>query len=109
MENLVFTEMVKRGNEPNREIFYYKTRNDREVDFVIKKGTEVVELIQVAYEINNYDTEQREVKALLEASQELNISNLTILTWNEEREVKKDSKVIKFQPLWKWLLSSIQQ
>ena len=109
MENLVFTEMGKRGNEPNREIFYYKTRNDREVDFVIKKGTEVVELIQVAYEINNYDTEQREVKALLEASQELNISNLTILTWNEEREVKKDSKVIKFQPLWKWLLSSIQQ
>jgi predicted AAA+ superfamily ATPase len=37
MENLVFTELVKRGNESNREIFYYRTRNDREVDFAVKK------------------------------------------------------------------------
>lgn len=105
MENLVFTEIVKRGNESNREVFYYKTRNDREIDFVIKKGIEVVELIQVAYEANNHDVEQREVKALLEASRELNISNLTILTWNEEREVEKNGKVIKVKPLWKWLLN----
>lgn len=108
MENLVFTEIVKRGNESNREVFYYKTRNDREIDFVVKKGSEIVELIQVAYEVNNHDVEQREVKALIEASQELNISNLTILTWNEEREVEKDGKTVKFKPLWKWLLNNTQ-
>ncbi len=105
MENLVFTEIVKRGNESNREVFYYKTRNDREVDFVVKKGIEVVELIQVSYEVSNYDVEEREVKALLEASQELNVSNLTIITWNEDRDVEKNGKTIKFKPLWKWLLA----
>ena len=104
MENLVFTELVKRGVKPNRELFYYKTRNGREVDFVLKKGTEIVELIQVAYEINNPDVEQREVKALMETSQELNISNLTVLTWDDEREVEKNGKTVKFKPLWKWLL-----
>ena len=31
MENLVFIELVKRGSQPNRELFYYKTRNDREI------------------------------------------------------------------------------
>lgn len=51
MENLVFTELVKQGVKPNMELFYYKTRNDREVDFVVKKDTVVQELIQVCYEV----------------------------------------------------------
>ena len=104
MENLVFTELVKRGAKPNRDLFYYKTRNNREVDFVVKKGIEVTELIQVCYESINSDVEQREIKALAEASQELNVPTLTVLTWDEDREMEKDEKTIKFKPLWKWLL-----
>ncbi|MEK7213610.1 MAG: DUF4143 domain-containing protein, partial [Patescibacteria group bacterium] len=104
MENLVFTELVKRGMKPNRELFYYKTRNDREVDFVLKKGIEVTELVQVCYEAINSDVEQRETKALLEASGELKVEKLTILTWDEKREIKKDDKVIQLIPLWEWLL-----
>ena len=104
MENLVFTELVKKGNEPNREVFYYKTRNDREIDFVIKNGHEVVELIQVTYDVTNPDVEEREVKALVEAGQELNVNKLTILTWNEKREVKKGEVTIVFRPLYEWLL-----
>ena len=104
MENLVFTELVKRGIKPNRELFYYKTRNDREVDFVIKKGTEIDELIQVCYETVNSDVEQRETKALLEAAQELKVKKLTILTWDEKREITKDGVTIQLKPLWEWLL-----
>ena len=106
MENLVFTELVKRGVKPNREIFYYKTRNDREVDFVVKKGTEVTELIQVCYDLTNHDDEQRETKALFEASEELKVKKLTVLTRDEKREVKKDGSVIQFKPLWEWLLEN---
>ncbi|MEK7596829.1 MAG: ATP-binding protein [Patescibacteria group bacterium] len=104
MENLVFTELVKRGVKPNWELFYYKTRNDREVDFVLKKGTEVTELVQVCYEAINSDVEQRETKALLEASGELKVEKLTVLTWDEKREIKKDGKIIQLIPLWEWLL-----
>jgi len=104
MENLVFTELVKRGLKPNLELFYYKTRNDREVDFVVKKGHMVTELIQVCYESVNSDVEQRETKALSEASSELNVKKLTVLTWDEKREVKKDGMTIQFRPLWEWLL-----
>ncbi|MEK7173992.1 MAG: DUF4143 domain-containing protein, partial [Patescibacteria group bacterium] len=96
MENLVFTELVKRGVKPNRELFYYKTRNDREVDFVVKKGIEVVELIQVCYESINSEVEQRETKALVEASNELKVKKLTVLTWDEKREVEKDNLTIQF-------------
>ena len=104
MENLVFTELVKRGVKPSRELFYYKTRNDREIDFVVKKGTEVTELIQVCYESINPDVEQRETKALVEASGELNVKKLTVLTWDEKREVEKDGLAIQFKPFWEWLL-----
>ena len=119
MENLVFTELVKRGVKPNRELFYYKTRNDREVDFVVKKGHLVTELIQVCYESINSDVEQRETKALSEASGELapldtKLSNgvkspkLTVLTWDEKREVEKDNMTIRFRPLWEWLLEKAE-
>ena len=108
MENLVFTELVKKGNQPGRELFYYKTRNDREIDFVLKKGYQVMELIQVCYDITDADVEQREVKALIEAGKELNVSKLTVLTWNEKRTVEKDGMTIKFRPLWEWLLDKTE-
>jgi predicted AAA+ superfamily ATPase len=104
MENLVFTELVKKGNQPGRELFYYKTRNDREIDFVLKNGYQVVELIQVCYDIKNPDVEEREVKALVEAGRELNVTGLTVLTWNEKRFVEKDGMTIHVKPLWEWLL-----
>lgn len=103
MENLVFTELVKRDLEPNRDFFYYKTRNNREIDFVIKRGTEVEELVQVVYEVN-FDTEQREIKALVEASHELHVKKLTVLTWDEKKQVEKGDVMINFIPLWEWLL-----
>jgi hypothetical protein len=107
MENLVFIELVKRGVKPNRDLFYYKTRNDREIDFVVKNGIDVVELIQVCYESINSDVEQREIKALLEAGGELKVKKLTVLTWDEKRVVEKDGMTIHFKPLWEWLLEEI--
>lgn len=109
MENLVFTELVKKGVKPSSELFYYKTRNDREVDFVVKKGLVIMELIQVCYEAINPDVEQREIKALVEAGKELSASGgkipkLTVLTWDEKRTIENSGMTIQFKPLWAWLI-----
>jgi hypothetical protein len=104
LENLVFMELIHQGFEPHRHLFYYKTRNDREIDFVLKRGTDVEALIQVAYAFDHPDVEQREIKALVEAAQELKVSKLTILTWNQEKIIHQGGYSIEVLPFWKKFL-----
>jgi predicted AAA+ superfamily ATPase len=103
MENIVFIELVQRGYKPNNNIFYYKTKNYREVDFVIKDGLKIKKLMQVTYKID-FDSKEREIKSLLEASDELKCGDLIVINRDIEKEEKLGNKIIRFIPLWKWLL-----
>lgn len=73
---------------------------NREVDFVLKDGLNVEQLIQATYASSEEDIRDREVKALDKAGKELNCDNLTCITWDYEDEWED----IGFTPLWKWLL-----
>jgi len=42
----------------------YKTKNNREVDFLLKKGIEIEQLIRVCYRIDEIKTKDRECRAL---------------------------------------------
>ncbi|MEO0115885.1 MAG: ATP-binding protein [candidate division WOR-3 bacterium] len=106
MENLVLVELLKKDYKPNENVFYYKTRNQKEVDFVLKDNLEIKTLIQVLYQTDDLTVEKRELKALVEASQELNCEDLLVITWDKEGETMIKKKKIKFIPLWKWLSSS---
>ncbi len=80
MENAVFLALVRRGFRPNTELFYYQTRNGKEVDFVIKKGLEINQLIQVCYDLSDPKTHKRELSALEEAGEELKCQNKKTIT-----------------------------
>jgi len=104
MENIVFLELVRYKNINSLiDTFYLKFR-DGEVDFIIKEGLNVKQLIQVTYASGRDEIEKREIKALLKASKLLNCKDLLAITWDYEGEEKWDGKKIKFAPLWKWLL-----
>jgi predicted AAA+ superfamily ATPase len=105
MENLVFVEIMRRGYKLNKDVFFYKTRNNKEVDFILKKGINIEKLIQVCYKIEDLRTKERETKALIEASQDLDCDDLLVITWDVEDEKISQGKKIKFIPIWKWLLS----
>ena len=100
-ENLVFTEFLKRGYHTGQNIFYFKTKNGKEVDFVIKDGN-TFSLVQCAYRIDDPKTEKREVSALLEAAKELQADVLTIITMDMEKEIQKDGKIIRVVSLRNW-------
>jgi len=105
MENLVFNEILRKDYKLNQDVFYYKTRNDKEIDFVLRKTITIESLVQVCYNVDNPKTYKREIDALIEASEELNCDNLLIITWDNEKEENIKGKKIKFVPLWKWLLN----
>ena len=105
MENLVFVEILRRGYKPNKDVFFYKTKNNKEIDFLLKKGIKIEQLIQVCYRIEKIGTKERESRALIEASQDLDCNNLLVITWDIESEEIIGGKRIKFIPLWKWLLT----
>jgi predicted AAA+ superfamily ATPase len=89
-------------------MFYYRSRNDKEVDFVLRKGTHIEQLVQVCYDMSNANTEKREVDSLIECAEELNCSHLVIVTNNEERIIEKDGFRIDVVPVAKWSVSLTQ-
>ncbi|MEK7167068.1 MAG: ATP-binding protein [Patescibacteria group bacterium] len=103
-ENLVFLELKRNSFVFDFDIFYWKDGTGKEVDFVILEKRKVKKLIQVCYKMENEKTKNREINALLKASQELKCNDLSIITQDFEGEEKINGKKIKFIPLWKWLL-----
>lgn len=95
-ENLIFTELIKQGYVPNSYLFYYKTKNNYEIDFVLKDAHKVHQLVQVCYDISGKKVEEREIRSLIQASKELNCDNLLVITVNTDKVEKRDGRVIKF-------------
>lgn len=107
LENEVFVELLRQGYQVETSLFYYRSRNDREVDFVTRQGTHINQLIQVCYDMTSPKTEKREVSSLIECAGELKCNNLLIITNNEEREIHTDGFNIKVIPFIKYGLGNI--
>ncbi|MGC8948664.1 MAG: ATP-binding protein [Thermoprotei archaeon] len=106
IENLVAIELLRRRSYwfKNWDIYYWRDYQQHEVDFVIKEGLRIKQMIQVTYASDKDEIERRELRSLIKASEQLNCKNLLIITWDYEDNIELDSKKIKFTPLWKWLL-----
>ena len=99
LENQVFIELIRRGYNTDKTIFYYRSRNDKEVDFVLRNGTHIARLVQVCYDLGSPKTEKREVNALLECAGELNCENLMIVTNDEQRTIVQGGYKIDVVPI----------
>lgn len=94
LENQVFVELLRRGYIHGKTLFYYRASNDKEIDFVTRKGTKVEQLIQVCYDMTSEKTRRRELDALVEAAQELRCDNLLVITNRMQEEIYwKDHRI----------------
>lgn len=100
LENLVFVELVRRGYETGKTLFYYRSRNDKEIDFVTRTGNKVEQLIQVCYDLSSPKTVNREIDALIDCAEELHCDNLIIVTYNEHRIMEVRGFNIKVIPFY---------
>ena len=99
LENQVFIELLRRGYDVEKTMFYYRSRNDKEVDFVLRKETRIERLVQVCYDMSSPKTEKREVDSIIECAGELKCSNLVIVTNNDKRTIEKDGYRIEVVPI----------
>jgi len=106
MENVVMLELLKeKCLDQNIELYYWKDYQDKEVDFIIKNGKNIMELVQVTYASEKSDIHKREITSLEKASKLLKCKNKTIITWDYED--KEDE--VNFVPLWRWLVERPQK
>lgn len=103
-ENVVYINL-KRNLKNSNQIFYWKSKADHEVDFILKENEGITKLIQACYDISSPETKEREVKALLKCAKKLDVNDLNIITNDFENTEKSGEFEIKYIPLWKWLLS----
>ncbi len=99
-ENTVFTELKRRG----KKVYYWRDKNEREIDFVVKEGLKIREAIQVCYSIEGDGTREREVRGLLLGMDDLGLKEGLIVTEDYEGEEVFSGKKVRFVPLWKWIL-----
>lgn len=103
MENVVFLELERRRKVLS-SISYWKNPQKQEVDFVIKTGGKISQLIQVCKSLENADVNKREISAITKAAELLKCNNLLIITEDKYSTEEYAGKKIRFVPLWMWLL-----
>ncbi len=100
-ENLAFVELRRNG----ADLYYYKDKRGREIDFVVRDKRSVKEAIQVCFNVNNDEVLKREVSGLIYGLKELGLKKGLIITSGLEDRKRIRGYDIKFLPLWKWLLT----
>ncbi len=108
MENLVALELMRRRDytASGTEINYWQGTTGKEVDFLLRRGRDVLELIQVSYDVSDPITKKREVSALIDAAKELHCSNLKVITWDYGATEEERGKEIEYIPLQRFLMGS---
>ena len=103
LENIIFIELLRR----KQDIYYYKSKSDREIDFLVKEGKLIVELIQVSYSIEDEQTRKRELAAFKAAVNELSTNTpiqCTLLTMDKNEQIDLNGLTINIRNVIDWLL-----
>jgi predicted AAA+ superfamily ATPase len=106
-ENCVAALLHKKELEGYHKIYFWKNTQHQEVDFVVFKNRKVEQLIQVAWNINDPKTRERETRVLVKAAEELKCNDLVILTESRDDEEAIEwfgfKGQVKYKPLSKWM------
>ncbi|MDF1760957.1 MAG: ATP-binding protein [Coxiellaceae bacterium] len=74
LENQVYLDLRRQG----KKVFYYKTKDGYEIDFVTKDKNGSIDIVQVAWEMDDPKTAERERRALAQAEGELGVKGRII-------------------------------
>ena len=102
LETIVFLELQRRGYK----VYYYKTNNGWECDFLIEKDQKIEALIQVTLSLKEEKTKKRELRAFSKTIEELNLENVNCMVISEDTSKLEvyDGVEIEIINVIEWLL-----
>lgn len=101
LEALVYLELRRRGLS---ELGYLDTAAGFELDLCGVDPSGELQLVQVCATMDDPDTRARELRAAAAAMAELGVPACTLVTLDEEAELRVDSGLVRVVPAWRWLL-----
>lgn len=103
LETMVYNQLRRKFNQD--QIFYYRTIQNQEIDFLVHDRGKILHLIQVTVQLTDPKTRTREISALAQCMTELKTSRAYLITSSEREDVNQDQGAISVLPFWEWSIS----
>jgi len=103
LENCIFMELCRR----HARVRYLTTPSGFEVDFLAVYPDGTRQAIQVAADVSNPITRDRECRAFIEACPIVPDAQLLLINLSEEETIRINDVSIQLVPAWKWLLDKM--
>lgn len=102
IETIVFLELIRCGYK----VYYYKTSNGLECDFIVEKNNKIEKLIQVSKSLENEKTKKRELSVFSKTIEELQLKDVEVMIICEEsnENIKYENINIQIVNILEWLL-----
>lgn len=100
LENLCAIHLLKQYNNTDEPRLFYYNRNV-EVDFYVPEADMAV---QASFDLNDGETKEREVGALVALNRIYKLQRAIIVTRDHEERIVEGNLEIEVIPIWKWLL-----
>jgi len=97
LENIAFLHLRRK----HRDIYYYKTAQDYEIDFFVP---ETQQCVQVTQQFTVPETRERELRSLVAVSKEQEVQSLLVVTEAEKEMIQVADQEIAVVPMYEWLL-----
>lgn len=97
LENLVYLYLKKKYEN----IYFYK--RNYEVDFYLPDNEVIV---QVSYDLDDPETEKREITSIEKCITELSVKKIFLITYDTEKLITIPLNTIQVLPLWKCILQN---
>lgn len=104
LETLVYIELLRRTMPEAKSVFYYKSAEGYEADFVVCRGNMVEQIYQVCYDLSNGKTRQRELRGLIAAANETKCRELYLITDFQRENLDVNGMTINVIPAYEWML-----
>ena len=80
LKTIVFHELLRK----DYKIYYYKTSNGLECDFLVEEDNRIIQLIQVTSSLKNEKTKKRELNSFRKTIDELKLKNIKTIVICED-------------------------